>query len=211
MRKLLFAALLSVTPSAHAELVAGIGTSVFAKAGNGTWFQNEYLHELNMRSTSATLRYDFGDNSIGYMYVGKVTSSALAKASDQAYNMGKPYPLSQWYGSGDTQGLFASHRFTSGNWYATLGLMAYRSTWEVDIPDWRPCVDWQTQCYVADTPRPLHVQHKTVWRTYPMAGAGYQNGKWAAELNVLPADAQGDEFPAVYRSVAGNFSILRKF
>lgn len=209
MNKLIAIALL-VPSIASAQVVAGLGVSVFAKAGNGTWFQNEYPHELDMRSPSATLRYDMDNFSVGYMYVGKVTSHALAKASDAAYAANSPYPLSTWHGSGDTQGLFASHRQRwTDNFYTTLGLMAYRSTWEVDIPDWVPATDAAT--LIPGTPRPLHVQHRTVWRTYPMLGVGYQSGRMAVELSLLPADAQGDEFPAVYRSVAGNVSVLYEF
>jgi len=180
----------------------GVGYSHFQKAPSGNWYDEKYSHDLNMDSPSATIRYDFDDISVGYMYTGKVTSNALARASDSAYSANSPYPLSSFYGTGHSEGFFLSKRFGS-EYYFSGGLMVYRSTWEMVVPDFRPTID--------SPPQYLKVDHKPSWMILPMVGLGYTKGKYALELNLIPVKTYGDEYPAIYRGYATNLSVLYKF
>lgn len=207
---------LALTSSpAFADISVGVGYSFFTKAGNGTWYQNEYDHQLNMQSPSVTIRNDFKlfsqDMSVGYMYEGKVSSYALAKASDNAYYAHSAYPMSHWYGSGDTQGFFLSNRQHYKDWYVSLGLMMYRSTWEVTIPDWYGCTD--AKCLIpTTTPLSIKAVHRAIWKTMPMLNIGYNfDKKTSVEFGIYPADCSGDEFPAVYRTGLFNITVMKGF
>lgn len=187
-----------LVPPAHAlEAELGLGISRFTLAANGTWYQDGNAYDVNLNSPAFAvgLRSDrdlgWGWRA-GYEYLGRVTSKALASASDDDYFSGRnAWPLSHWNGSGTVQGVYGGVLYRLQRWGIAIepeaGMYLYRPTWEMHIPDWRAC---QT-C----TPQPVHVRHD----------AGVQ-GTWYAGVALGPfsvryyglVDANGDQWPAIY-------------
>lgn len=201
--KTLIALLMLCSAAQAGDFALGLGVSVFDKQPNGIWYQKGLPETWENRSPSATIRYDFSrDFSIGYQYTGHVTSHALVKADEPHYWQNLSYPLSNLYGSGRSEGFFATGRY-GDNFYLTYGAMVYRSTWDVYIPDHYDSA--------TSLPRPANYHHKPNWRVMPMGGVGYRKGDYSFEMNTLPVRCFGDEYPAIYQNYALNLSVLRRF
>lgn len=189
-----------------------VGVSQFTPHETGVWYQEEFPHRLNMRSGSLGLRYDSatGANglsySVGYMNLGRVSSSAQAISSDAVYgathsqcNGSECWPLSTWIGSGDVQGIYGSRVHHIGAWAFEYGLYLYRPTWSVHIPDYY----WQ----IGQPPVDLTVTHNPKWQIGPMLGLRYQVDKWSLNLSTWHTASEGDECASLYTNQTYNLSV----
>jgi len=173
------------------DLELSIGITKFQQQTNGIWYQEGFDHSLKLKSASYSAKIFSHPSAngwqvgVGYTYVGKAASEAVATASDANYDpikkacVGPCWPLSHWYGAGTVQGvsLLARKNFESG-WYVEGGLMASRATYSVNIPDWIACATCATQNVTATQPV------KTLFD--PTVAIGYRRGPWAASLSVVP-------------------------
>jgi hypothetical protein len=145
--------------------------------------------------------------------LGKVTSSAVASASDENYlscrnDHSKCWPLSHWYGTGNVQELYltASHEFDVHGMriIGEVGAKAYRPTWNMTIPDWRPTADGPSQF--------LQVHHDPKIQYGYILGVGLQvTDKSSVMLSVEPARADHDEFPAIYTGKVIRATVRHEF
>ncbi len=149
MNKTILSVLLAsvcILPAQAGELSILLGSSRAQLASSGTWWQQEYPHELSNNPVSGTLRYDWSSAAgskyaIGLTHIGRWTSSAQAVASDNAYTIHSPYPLSHWYGDESINGLFLAARHDTGNWSFEYGPILTHTSWRMQVPDWMNCVD----------------------------------------------------------------------
>lgn len=198
------------------------GVSKFTPQHDGIWYQDPFPHQLNMISPSYGFRVDGKKNSddwsfgIGYMNLGKVTSSAKAVAldgmvpGDGGYNAstkscnGPCWPLSQWNGSGNVQGVFGAATKHYGPFALEAGVYIYKPTWKVNIPDWIACATCATQN--------ISVHHNAKWQVGPMFGAKYEfNDKWSLNASMWHTASEGDEWSSLYHNMTYNMSIGYKF
>lgn len=193
------------------------GMSQFGHQPDGIWYQNSLAHSLHMTSPTAGFGVtgnvaDWVRWRAGYAYLGRVTSSAEATASDEDYatkrcNGKVCWPLSHWYGSGNVQGLYATlnpeHQVGSIKIIGEAGLWLYRPTWTMTIPDWRRCQDCR--------PEYLQVQHKPRWQPGLTLGIGLRYARTTLMLSRYTAEASGDEWPAVYHGGCTVLSIRQEF
>jgi len=198
IKRLLGIVLLLVSLQANAlDFSIGAGVSQFT-ADNGTWYQEEFPHKLNLTSSAfiAKIEQSINDKyaiNAGYLYLGKTSSDALASASDADHS----WPLSNWIGYGDVKGFFlqGKRKFSNGI-FIEGGTYYYKATWQEYISDWRACADCATQ-YV-------EVSHVPKWKLAPIYGLGYQKDNWSVALQQTWVDAdegsvEGTNFPAVYK------------
>ncbi len=183
-----------------AEAVQGeidLGVSHFSLGPNGVWYQqgHPYSAQLTVPSAGLGVRSD-GKPGLGwragYLFLGRVTSTAQASASDDDYNSGaNAWPTSTYNGSGAVQGGYAGllYRFMIGNVPLELegGAYGYLATWQVNVPDWRRC---QT-C----SPESVTVTHKQEFKVTPYVGIALGP---AALMYFHNVSADGDQFPAIY-------------
>jgi hypothetical protein len=178
---------------------AAIGLTQFDRHRDGVWYQRPYPHDLDLRSASLRLGIVVDRWRFGAEYLGTVRSHALAKASDSAYLEGRTYPLSTWHGKGRTYGAYVIRDFTP--FYG--GAYLYRTTWDMHIPDWRPCVSGPDgPACVADTPRPLSVSGAARWALTPVVGVCFG----PLDLSVRHIQTHGDPYPSIARGLAWNLS-----
>lgn len=223
MKKLLLIFLTLLSISAFAEVEIGVGVTHFQHADNGTWWQEEFAHDLTMNSPSFSigiknklkenvLGFERVNYRVGYEYLGRAKSYALASASDEdywgcRYHTETCWPLSHWYGVGDVQGLYATVQpeIDMGKYsiFFEGGISAYYSRWKVDIPDWRPTREGPVISITA--------QHKAIWQYTYIVGLGVRSGPWSVAYTVRRAEALGDEFPAIYSHQAHNLSLRYSF
>lgn len=160
-------------------LQIALGASQFTTGPDGVWYQKEFEHHIETRSAAGAIGIN-GDNwRLGYQYLGRVTSSALASASDADHG----WPLSHWYGHGSVDGFYAA-------WvpkYVEIGAYAYRARWSMHIPDWRHCATCASQ--------DLTVTHKPQWDITPYIGLHYGPLAITYRKNI---EAKGDQWPAVF-------------
>lgn len=222
MRSALFVVALIPT-IAFAEVELGTGLTHFTRAENGIWYQEGFPYRLQMDSPSLSVgvRHKIADNLViidrinlrgGYEFLGRVKSTAVATASDEDYatcshDTSTCWPTSHWYGVGDVQGLYLTLQpeIDIGDYslFAEAGVSFYRSSWRVDIPDWRPTREGPE--------RYLTATHQTRWERTNILGVGIRRGAWSLAYTQRKARATGDEFPAVYEGKARNISIRFAF
>lgn len=210
--------MLVLCASAFADVTLLVGASQFTPHGDGVWYQKAFPYELNMRSASVGLRYDakrYGDwgYSAGYMYLGRVSSSAIATGVDGDYNEPNGYNtrtqscnggncgyLSHWYGQGDVQGLFGSTVRHFGPWAVEAGLYLYRPTWQMHIPDWVG--------HIRDAvPIDLTVTHNPKLQLGPMVGIRYTVDQWSLNFSAWQTASYGDEWSSLYHRITYNASL----
>lgn len=205
------------------QIEVGIGITHATHQDNMTWWQEEFPHSLRMNSPSLSLGikmplatnvlgFERVNGRIGYEYFGKFRSTAVATASDQdygacRYETSKCWPLSNWYGVGTVQGLYATVQpeIDMGKYsiFFEGGLSAYWSTWKVDIPDWRPTREGPVQSLTAT--------HKAKWQYTYIMGLGIRKGPLSLVYTLRRAEATGDLFPAIYHDIAHNLSLRYSF
>lgn len=183
---------------------AAIGLTQFDRHQDGIWYQQPYPHDIDLRSASLRMGIVVDRWRFGAEYLGSVHSTALAKASDHAYLHGRTYPLSSWYGQGRTYGAYVIRDFTP--FYA--GAYLYRTTWDMHIPDWRPCASGNgasghdgAAC-TADTPRPLSVHGSARWALTPVVGVCFGH----VDMSVRQIQTHGDPYPSIASGLAWNLS-----
>ena len=224
MRRLFWALILWPLLSAAAPQVEiGLGVTHATHQDNMTWWQEEFPHTLKMNSPSASigikvplatsvLGFERINGRIGYEFLGRFKSDALATASDVnygacRYDTSKCWPLSHWHGSGSVQGLYAVLQpeidMAGYSIFFEGGASAYYSTWKVDIPDWRPTADGPVQSLTAT--------HKAKWQATYIVGLGVRRGPVSLSYTLRRAEASGDLFPAIYCHTAQNLSLRYAF
>jgi len=220
VKRVILAVLLAAGAAQAAEIKGGVGLTRFGAQPNGTWYQQEYPHKLHLTSPSFKLgltdTYGSTRWHVGAEWVGKYGSQAEAKASDYAYFGKTEYPLSHWVGTGRAAGLYAmaGPEYQLGSWtiHPQAGVYAYRASWTMHIPDWRPCADGAADhpgC-TAGTPRPLTVSSTAKTSYTPVLGLSVAQGRWSVDLSGRQVMSHG-EFPSITRGVAWNVSISRRF
>ncbi len=205
------------------QIEIGLGVTHATHQDNMTWWQEEFPHSLRMNSPSASvgikwplatsvLGFERMYGRLGYEYLGKFRSTALATASDQDYGacryaLETCWPLSHWHGVGAVQGLYATVQpeIDMGGYsiFFEGGVSAYWSTWKVDIPDWRPTREGPVQSLTAT--------HKARWQTTYILGLGVRRNAWSLAYTLRRAEATGDLFPAIYHDKAHNVSMRYLF
>lgn len=197
------------------EAAIDVGVTRFSQAGNGTWYQNGFTHDLSLVSPSVSLKYYTAKSASGwqigggYDYIGKAGSSALAVPVDSNYSEhsanhcnGACLPLSHWYGEGEVDSLFVAVRKNFGHWFIEPELYASRPTWTENIPDWRNCT-------ITPYGSPINVTvthaHKIMYD--PALAAGYRWSEWSLILKVVPTHANGDGVPAIYKGYSPTLAV----
>lgn len=229
--RILLIVLMLAAPLAFAgdrpQLELGLGVTHATHQENMTWWQNcEHdgcPYKLRMTSPSASiglkwpvdsrwLGFDRWHLRTGYEYLGKFRSDAVATASDYNYGtcryaQAECWPMSNWHGVGDVQGLYVTaipeRDMGSYALFFEAGLYAYWSRWKVDIPDWRPTREGPVQSLTA--------RHEARWEYACIVGIGVRKGGWSMALTRRDARATGDLFPAIYHGPATNLSARYAF
>jgi hypothetical protein len=205
------------TVSFAGNIEVSVGVTQFTQQTNGFWYQEGFPHKLQLTSPAASVKYYTDIDSgrlqlgVGYHFLGKAKSSALATASDENYNSnthacnGPCWPMSHWYGSGSIHGVSASVRMydKSLSWFIEGGVMASRATWSVYIPDLLNCAT----C----TPYPFTATHTPRIAIDPMLAIGYTKGNWVMQLSIVPTHAPGDQYPAIFKGASPQLLIGYKF
>lgn len=223
MKRILLTIGLFLCCSAYAgEFTMLLGDSHFTPQSDGTWWQQPFPHDLKMNSPSLGLRYDTVQNDegwsfgVGYMNLGRISSTALAVAldgkvsGDGGYNAttkacnGPCWPVSHWNGRGSVNGLFGIVSKHYGPWSIEGGLYLYYPRWSVSVPDWISCATCTPQNITA-----FHHQH---WQLGPMFGVRYKPSDWSLNLSVWQTQTQGDSkfnpySPALYHAGTYNAAV----
>lgn len=205
----------SIAQASGFELIGGY--SQLGKGPNGTWYQEPFEHEVELRSPSGGIGFRWDENydgywRAGYLYLGRARSRAVATASDENYNPNNPptycngrcWDMSHWYGHGTVQGVFVGKVFTQKlgrvKLSSELGGYLYLPTWTMTIPDWKAC----ELC----GPQYLQVKHKNIPYLTPYVSLGVEN----VFFSYYPwIQAQGDKWPGVYKGAAWNVEIRYSF
>ena len=192
-----------------------LGDTYATHSGEGIWWQQPYPHTLPRHTLSVGARADFTtgyrlDFGVGYQWVGNFKSNALAKASDQAYAAGTPYPLSRWIGSEQVQAVYAVARHTRGKWWAEGGTALMVSKFSMSIPDWVNCTD-RPACLTPGAPQPIRVGSGRQYQTAAVAAVGYQfNDHAGVALSVFPTRISGT-YPGLTKGYSPNLSFTWRF
>jgi hypothetical protein len=200
-----------------------LGDTHAVLASSGTWWQKEYAHSLPHDVPSATIRYDtdMGGGSglkvgIGYTYIGRFKSQAVAVPSDNAYTLGLPYPTSHWYGNEEIQGLFVAARKDFGAWYIEAGPMITWTNWTMHVPDWYDCVDSPVYGGPCLQPRKepydLTVGVSNYRQLKIRFGAGYKiNEFWSIDYSMVDGRLLGAGWPGIVNGPAHTLGVRYTF
>ena len=206
MRKLALALLLVAT-QASAELSVEPGISFFTKNDVEAWYQNEFPHDLRLQVPSIRISYahPIGDYKfrVGYWYLGKTKSAALASASDEDHS----WPLSHWYGEGTNAGYTVgfdtpARKFGGFSVHTEYGIYWFRPRWHEVIPDWRPCKTCAGQL--------VDVSHFPRRQVTPIIGMVAEKGPLGLTATYLhDVEASKDAVPAIYAPPTKEFGWRR--
>lgn len=196
----------------------GVGMSYFEKQEDGNWYQEPFPYDLDMTSISGSIGAVFKISErdfvrLGFNYLGKVQSEAIATASDENYaeckhDTSKCWPLSHWYGKGHTKQFY----LTYDRYYRLLGVVVVveggvvmnKVDWQVEVPDWLPTRD--------ATPIPIVAKHKAIWQPSGTLGVGVQlNDRYRVMLNVNWAPSGNDSYYSVAKGGSLTVLVIRKF
>lgn len=209
MKYLLVVLLALLSLSANAQVTVFVGETKFHQAHDGIWIQEGLPHTKKITSPSLEINYMFKKDrnweySVGAIYVGKVTSAALAVRDDE-YDLQsktcKPLfgcELVHYNGSGTVGGLTISARRKYNIWFIEPGFILERATWQVDMPDWTDGKEPRFHLYVNHKVRPM---------LFPTLAVGYKRDNITVKLSAIPTAALGDEWQALYRGVSLNLSV----
>ena len=148
IRYLLAALLCAVPVSAWAQFGVEVsaGTAYAGVRSNGTWYQQDYPYTMQRTSqvVEADLRWSFTPHDallLGAVNLGRYSVNSQDNPNDAAYAARVKLPLSNYIGSGRLWGFQALAEHTWGDrWQIGIrgGLLAYRETWQMDVPNWYP-------------------------------------------------------------------------
>lgn len=156
MIRYLLAALLlaaSAPACARVQLEVGAGISHAGIRANGTWYQQGFAHALQTSSPVAEidLRWRIHralDLITGIVDLGSYGVNSQDTPNDANYSgnaahpcVGPCLPLANYVGSGHLWGVQALlERRWGDHWRIGLvgGLLAYRESWRMDVPNWYP-------------------------------------------------------------------------
>lgn len=206
MKSFLLLLLVAITAESQAhELTLSGGISQYTKSSDGFWYQEAFPYTIHNTTPAVSVKYLTGSNhdnwqfGVSYNFLGHITSSALATASDANYNTdtkgcnGQCWPLSHWYGSGSVQNIsILTHWNHSSGLYLEGGLSITRAKWDVVVPDWRQC----ETC----APQPISVTEPKVYSYDPTVAVGYRKGLWSLQLNVSATHNKGDQYQMIYKA-----------
>lgn len=204
--------LLSVTNACAHEITISGGITQYTKSGDGFWYQEAFPYEIRNTTISYGIKYLTSDNTskfqfgVEYKFLGRITSSSLAVASDANYNSetlgcnGKCWPLSHWYGSGSVQSVSAlvHYNFSSGM-YVEGGISVTRAKWDVYIPDWLECADCKSKAVSVTEPK--------VYSYDPVIAVGYRSGPWNMQISAHATHDKGEQYQMIYKAYSTNVSI----
>lgn len=210
------------TDKAQAQPTVSVGVTVGNTQPNGIWWQQEYPSQRDKTAPSFSLRWDRPVSKdwqvgLGYAHIGNFHWDSQAVASDEAYAAKASYPTSRWIGDQKQDGLFVVAQRNFGPWYIEAGPMLTRTTFEMRVPDWVPCVESVPRtCLLPD---PAHKQAVVIGQPRQMrvelvAGVGYQvTRNITLQANLYPTRVLGLADPGygVRPDVMGGPGILKGY
>ena len=206
MKYLILMIALGSIQSFSLELEIGVGVSQHDKPPNGLWYQEEFDHKINNTSPTFNIGVKHKNWTLGYKYLGKFSSTALASASDENYlnwqqGTEEIWPLSTFNGKGKVDGIYLNYRHYVGNFFVVGGVWYHRVKWKVSIPDWIPSREAE--------PLLLEVSEnvKGVKFTY---GLGYTRKRWSISYEIWDVKT-GSTFPATFGGDTQNLNISYAF
>lgn len=207
MKHLLALLLAMCLPSAHAvDFEASIGAAKFHDLGNMTWYQEGLPHRLQLTTPALELGIT-GDIipglawHVGYIYLGRVRTDAVATPDDANYNRhtksceGQCIAHSNFTGRGDSHGvkLTLEPYVTYNGWRFGIEGGAYvsKNRWAVTVYDWIG--------FPGDTPKTIRVDDRSDWRASPVVGLSIGKGAWAIVYRSYWNRSHGAVYPAIWR------------
>lgn len=207
MKHLLALLLVMCLPSAYAvDFEASIGAAKFHDLGNMTWYQEGLPHRLQLTTPAFELGVT-GDIipglawHVGYVYLGRVRTDAVATPDDANYNRytksceGQCIAHSNFTGRGDSHGvkLTLEPYTVYRGWRIGIEAGAYvsKNRWAVTVYDWIGSP--------GDTPKTIRVDDRSGWRAAPVVGLSIGRGAWALVYRSYWNRSHGAEYPAIWR------------
>ena len=155
IRYLLAALLCAVPVSAWAQFKVelGVGLSHADVRSNGTWYQQGFAHALHTDAPTLEVNAQWTVTPrtslrLGVVNLGHVSSDSWDTPNDANYSghaahpcNGPCLPLAHYMGAGHVWGVqaLAEHRWGDRWQFGILGgVILYRETWRMDVPDWYP-------------------------------------------------------------------------
>lgn len=203
------AAYMAVIPAHALEFEIGTGVTQYEKQPNGVWYQNGFPSDIDLTGTTISIGVSHQVGSlryrIEYLSLGQAMSNAIA-TTDQNYSpkyvatCGSECEVLKFHGLGDVWGMVLSvsrpvHAFGLPL-YAEGGLWAYVPKWRVEVYTLPP-----NPVQVAS------VKHEPKMEIGPMLGFGIRHSGVDIGLRYLYAEANGDEWPAIYK---GAYTLMFK-
>ena len=203
-----------------------LGQTYYGRSENGTWYQNPMPYSYDQRSTSIAVGYgfDLSDRTglhVGYTDLGTIESHATASASDHNYTewlhgQSELWPVSKWNGKGSVRGIYALYRYDlTEHLFLKVGGWVSRTTWEMNIPDWRCATDAEGICthdYPGATysaPRRMRVVNSAKYRPDLIGGLGIKIGRITMEYTARVV--HGGDWTAINSGLAHNVSIVLSY
>ena len=199
---------LSAATLAHAwDFEAGVGASTFDDHGNGTWYQEGFDHTLKLKSPALMVGLTGEATNwlrwhADYVYVGTVSSNALATPVDSNYNQqthacnGSCVAMSRFVGGGNLNGvkLTLEPHFDYRGWQfgAEFGPFIYRPTWRETVYNWVPGPGVEPSTIEVKTNQSIHVG--------AVVGASVSYKRLSVVYNHFFATARGTQFPPIWKS-----------
>lgn len=204
---------------------ASVGQSSYYKSDNGIWWQNGpaadgFTDDFRLKPASFTIgaagyvspamRWH-----VGYANLGEVSSYATATRNDIQFNMatgkcnGTCPVLATWRGYGEVEGIYFTvapeMHIGSTKVFFEIGPWLYNAKFTM-------VMDGGTNPGSTVIQPAVHVKHKEKLEVGVVVGFGVSVRK---NLDVLwrayRADANGDEYPAIYQGYTTNLSVRYRF
>ena len=195
------AALLLSHQALALDLEVGTGINTYQQGHSGVWYQYNYPHKLQLRSTPFSLGVSWmaGETRLRaeYLYQGFAYSDAISPPDSQylpgtAGNCvgGTPCTLYRFVGRGNVSGgIFSASRQNTVlgiPFYTEAGLYAYTARWQEDVIS----VDTGAVWYSC-----AHRAHAMIG---PVLGVGVRYKSLDIGFRYLYSPASGDDVPAIY-------------
>jgi len=223
MKYLFILAMLLAGNTQAREIDLGLGYTWTETPHNGRWHQDPFKKDIKSNSPSwhVGLRFNVYENIeilAGYKYLGSFSSNALASSSDINYRQWQDgtaeiWPLTTWKGKGEADGFYLLAQYNFKHFHIKAGRWIHRSTWSVDIPDWRCATKDGRKC-VADypyanysAPKSKTVEAEESYVAKNVFGIGKRFGPISIDYEIWVTDSDSDKYPSAYKGDSQNLSI----
>lgn len=200
-----------LSPAYAVDFEASIGAAKFHDLGNMTWYQEGLPHQLHLTTPAIELGVT-GDIvrglawHLGYVYLGRVRTDAVATPDDANYNKetkscnGQCIAHSNFTGRGDSHGVKITLEpyVTYRGWRIGIEGGAYisKNRWAVTVYDWIPNPG------DGMGPRTIRVDDDSGWRASPVVGMSVGKGNWSIVYrhywNKSPGPGTTTMYPAIW-------------